>query len=101
MDEAIRITKRMFMFQSKRTLITAFVFPILVLMGLAGINYFYLKTSAQRAFPIKGYDPRSLLAGHYLTFSVDYGLICSVDLREKGKKSSKKMSYQSSSLFRS
>ena len=75
------------MFQSKKTLIISFVFPILVLIGLAGINYFYLKTSEQRLFPISGYDPRSLLSGHYLTFTVDYGLNCpSLEKQEKIQK---------------
>ncbi|MCZ0933305.1 MAG: GDYXXLXY domain-containing protein [Oligoflexia bacterium] len=78
------------MFQSKKSLIMAFVFPILVLMGMVGINYFYLKTSEVRVFPIRGYDPRSLLSGHYLRFSVDYGMKCSSPFREKTRKAGKR-----------
>ncbi|MDE0091698.1 MAG: GDYXXLXY domain-containing protein [Oligoflexia bacterium] len=71
--------------------IIAFVFPILILMGMTGINYFYLKTSEERVFSIRGYDPRSLLSGHYLTFSVDYGGDCSsLKQKTKGKTKQKK-----------
>ena len=70
------------MLKTKKSLIIAFVFPILVLMGMVGINEYYIRTSEERVFPIQGYDPRDLLSGHYLLFSVDYGVNCP-SLRKK------------------
>ena len=74
------------MFQPRRMLIIAFIFPILILIGMVGIHSFYLVTSEQRVFPIRGYDPRSLLSGHYLRFLVDYELKCPSFLKKKAKR---------------
>ena len=78
--------------KTKSSLIIAFIFPILVLMGMAGINKYYIKISEERVFPISGYDPRDLLSGHYLVFSVDYGMNCS-SLKKKMKGKVKKEKY--------
>ena len=56
--------------------ITAFVFPLIVLMGIAGVSEYHLKTGRTLVLPVEGYDPRDLLSGRYLMYKINYGLKC-------------------------
>jgi uncharacterized membrane-anchored protein len=62
------------MIQSKKNLAFAFLFPIFVLAMLTFYKAYILSTGEEIILPISGYDPRDLLSGHYLTYSIDYGL---------------------------
>jgi len=48
--------------------------PILVMMGWVVSLVIALSRSTEVTLPIRGYDPRDLLRGHYLQYTVDYGL---------------------------
>lgn len=58
----------------RAALLAAILIP---LAGLAHLVYSYQTTLARGTtvtFPIRGYDPRDILAGHYLTYQIDYGV---------------------------
>lgn len=57
---------------SRRTLI-ALAIPILALAALAAEKSHRVHSGERFVFPISGYDPRDLLSGNYLQFTVDYG----------------------------
>ena len=59
--------------------LTALLIPLLALLTLAGYHHYLLRSGVEVILPISGYDPRDLLAGHYLTYRIDYGIeaICS------------------------
>lgn len=59
---------------AKNLFIVALVFPVLVLLALTFTKTYSLQTGQRIVLPISGYDPRDLLAGHYLTYRVDYGI---------------------------
>lgn len=63
----------------KRIVIAALVLPILGLAGLILYKQYNVETGRQIVLPIKPYDPRDLIAGHYMQYQVDYGMpeICS------------------------
>lgn len=66
------------MLQSKNLLIIALVIPILVLFGIVVKTEYQFRTGTEVELPIHGYDPRDLLSGYYLAYSVDYGIdVCS------------------------
>ncbi len=64
------------MFLNHKRALFAFVFPLVFLMGMAGMNEYYLRTSKTVILPVEGHDPRDLIAGHYLLYKVNYGLKC-------------------------
>ena len=73
---------------SHKLLILAFIFPILFLLGITGVNEYFLRINQSQTltFPIEGYDPRDLWAGYYLRYKVNYGLKCpSTHTAEYGK----------------
>ncbi len=59
---------------TKKVLLTAIFFPILVLASLAAYKAYVLSLGVERIFPISGYDPRDLLSGHFLIYRIDYGI---------------------------
>lgn len=63
----------------KKLLIIALVVPIIGLGGLILSKQYNVETGKQITLPIKPYDPRDLLAGHYMQYQIDYGVpeICS------------------------
>lgn len=61
------------MLQNKPILIVAFILPIVILLGITLNAEYNLRTGKEVTFPIKGYDPRDLLSGHYLAYTIDYG----------------------------
>lgn len=48
--------------------------PLLVMVGWVISLVVALSRSTEVTLPIRGYDPRDLLRGHYLQYTVDYGL---------------------------
>jgi len=65
----------------------AVVLPILLLAFIAGRAEWHLGHSETAYFAIRGYDPRDLLRGHYMTFRLDISPAetidsCSVSDRE-------------------
>ncbi len=58
--------------QSKKALVTALIIPIVVLMLLTVHKKYQLTLGKEVQLRITGYDPRDLLAGHYLTYTVEY-----------------------------
>jgi uncharacterized membrane-anchored protein len=62
------------MIQSRKGLLLALAFPVLVLSSLTLYRMVSLQTGREIVLPVSGYDPRDLLSGHYLTYRVDYGV---------------------------
>lgn len=58
-----------------RKIALAVLIPILSLIALTGYKHFVRTTGTQVELPISGYDPRDLLAGHYLIYTVNYGVL--------------------------
>lgn len=52
--------------------IIAVSIPIAILLALTTYNEYLSRTLPEVVLPIEGYDPRDLLAGHYLTFRIKY-----------------------------
>lgn len=75
------------MIYSKKALLMALALPILGLTLLIGFKKYTLSFGTEYTFPISGYDPRDLLSGHYLTFTVDYGVndLCDGDIKSSMK----------------
>lgn len=63
----------------RKLLLIALVLPIIGWSGLILYNQFNVETGKQITLPIEPYDPRDLLAGHYMQYQIDYGVpdICS------------------------
>ena len=57
----------------------ALAFPITCLFILAGWHLWVAIQGQKVTLPIHGFDPRDLLAGHYLVYRIEYGLksLCS------------------------
>lgn len=62
------------MMQSKKMLLIALLLPILVLIALTFYKRHLLTSGVEITLPISGYDPRDLLSGHYVIYTVDYGV---------------------------
>lgn len=62
------------MIGSKRNLWIALLIPIVGLALLTIYKAAVLKVGAEYTLPIRGYDPRDLLSGHYLIYGVEYGV---------------------------
>ncbi len=71
------------MLQSKKLLIVALIIPILVLLGIVVKTEYQYRTGTEVELPIQGYDPRDLLSGYYITYTVDYGVeVCADKYQE-------------------
>ena len=46
--------------------------PVLALMAWTGYYVNYVATGQKVELPIKGFDPRNLLSGHYIRFQIDW-----------------------------
>lgn len=55
-------------------IIFALSFPILCFIALIGYQEFGIRTGKTVYLKVNGYDPRDLLSGHYLIYTVDYGI---------------------------
>ena len=58
-----------------RKLIFVIAFPIIVLMGVSSFHGIRRLFGASLFVDIRGYDPRDLLSGHFLTFQIDFGSV--------------------------
>lgn len=63
------------MSRSRKILIIVLLFPILILAALIAYKKHVIATGKEVILPISAYDPRDLLAGHYMVYQVDYGII--------------------------
>lgn len=54
--------------------IMAVLLPIAILGSLVARNEWLYRHAEEVVLPISGYDPRDILAGHYLTYQVEYGV---------------------------
>jgi len=52
----------------------ALMMPIIALSVMAGLRHYQQSSGQEVILPVQGYDPRDLLSGHYLRYSVDYGV---------------------------
>lgn len=59
---------------SRKFLIFAIVFPIVLLLGLMLHKQRIVSAGTRVVLKISGYDPRDLLSGHYLIYVVEYGV---------------------------
>jgi len=50
----------------------ALVLPVLGLLILTGYQQLLISTGTEVVLPINGYDPRDLLSGHYITYTIDF-----------------------------
>lgn len=57
-----------------KKLIAALAIPCITLLVMALYNQNILSGSPVHEFEIEGYDPRDLLAGHYLRFTIKYDI---------------------------
>lgn len=73
------------MIGAQKKLVVALFLPFVSLVLLAAYQQAQVSLGTEVTLPIRGYDPRDLLSGHYLTFTVDYDLpdLC----KKKGKNS--------------
>ena len=55
-------------------LIASLVLPVLVLTVITVNKIIIAASGVEARFPVEGYDPRDILAGHYVTYRVDYGV---------------------------
>ena len=62
------------MIRSTKYIVLALVFPIVVLIGLSIRKKLLVDSGNETTLPIAGYDPRDIFSGHYLRFTVDYGM---------------------------
>ncbi len=61
------------MMSSKHAIAAALVLPIVALGILTSYRQYIYATGQDVILPISGYDPRNLISGHYLSYSIDYG----------------------------
>ena len=75
------------MIKSKKYILTALIIPIIALLALAIYKKYNFLTGHQITLPITGYDPRDLLSGYYLTYTIEYGIenICHNNKRREDK----------------
>lgn len=57
-----------------RVLLAAILLPVLVLAGWVARLETRARSGKDVWLAVEAYDPRDLLAGHYLTYRVDYGI---------------------------
>ena len=62
------------MMRTKSFLIIALLFPIITLLTLTSYKKHLLESGYVVTLKVSGYDPRDLLSGHYLIYTVDYGM---------------------------
>lgn len=62
------------MIKNKMSLVAALIFPVIILGALVAYKQFIFSEGQEIVLPIKGYDPRDLLSGHYLIYRVQYGV---------------------------
>lgn len=73
------------MIKSSKFAFLCLIVPSLILLTLTFYKSHLLSSGREIELPISGYDPRDLLAGHYLIYQVDYGVETSCYQDNKGK----------------
>tara|TARA_B100001115_G_scaffold125763_1_gene94285 strand:+ start:220 stop:720 length:501 start_codon:yes stop_codon:yes gene_type:complete len=66
----------------------ALIFPMLCLAGFVLWNVWVATQGQKLTLPIRGFDPRDLLAGHYLAYRIEYGFesLCTGSKNQHEKK---------------
>lgn len=54
-------------------------FPMILMAGWVASVEWGLRSGTEVELPIEGYDPRDLLSGHYLIYSVNFGKVMACD----------------------
>ncbi len=62
------------MIENKNILIAVLVIPIVCLAFMMANKQLNIPMGTEVTLPITGYDPRDLLSGHYLIYTIDYGV---------------------------
>lgn len=62
------------MLKSKRFVALLLLIPILLLAAQVVQQEYRLRHGVEVVLPITGYDPRDFLSGHYVTYTVQYGV---------------------------
>ncbi len=65
---------------SKNLIISALVFPVVALGIFTAFKKYKIEVGTKIVLPISGYDPRDLLSGHYLVYTVEYGATPDCDM---------------------
>ena len=60
--------------RSRQKILLAVCFPIVVLVALTVHKNYLFSVGKEVTLPIDGYDPRDLISGHYLIYTIDYGV---------------------------
>ena len=60
------------MIKSKKYILISLIIPIIALLTLAIYKKYVFLTGRQVTLPITGYDPRDLLSGYYLIYTIEY-----------------------------
>lgn len=60
--------------KNRWTLTLALLLPIALLATQTWVHHQQRETGDTILLPIKGFDPRDLLSGHYLIYKIDYGI---------------------------
>lgn len=55
-----------------KKMFVAVIIPCLVLVSMTLHNQYLIMTAPEFEFEVEGYDPRDILAGHYLQFRIKY-----------------------------
>lgn len=81
--------------------ILAVAIPILGLAAFTIQKANVVATGVPVKFPISGYDPRDLLAGHYVTYQVDYEIfsLCENESETNTESAPRKSNYESCLCF--
>lgn len=59
--------------------------PVVILLGWVILIQTAVSTGTPIVLPVRGFDPRDILAGHYLAVAVDYGAFTSECADRQGK----------------
>jgi uncharacterized membrane-anchored protein len=81
------------MIKSNKLALLLLIIPSLVLLLLAFQKSQSLRAGKEVVLSISGYDPRDLLAGHYLVYTIDYGFDVRCEYERLHMKKSDKDAY--------
>ncbi len=81
------------MIKSKKLVLLLLFIPSLALMALTFYKWRLLNSGRVIELPISGYDPRDLLAGHYVVYQVNYGFEVRCDYEKLHMKKARKEAY--------
>lgn len=62
------------MIRTKKGVLLALIVPVIALALLVGYKKYTLSIGKEITLPIAAYDPRDLLSGHYLIYTINYGV---------------------------